>query len=61
VAKYDYSSNEVEYLNFKKGDLLYMLNTEEGNWWFARAKHSGQEGYVPNNYVEEFNSPEAEE
>ena len=63
VAKYDYSSEGLsdKYLSFKKGDLFYMLNTVEGDWWFARAKHSGQEGYIPNNYVAKANTLEAEE
>ena len=63
VAKYDYSSEGLpdKYLSFKKGDLFYMLNTNEEDWWFARAKHSGQEGYVPNNYIAKSNTLEAEE
>ena len=63
VAKYDYSSEGLpdKYLSFKKGDLFYMLNTVEGDWWFARAKHSRQEGYIPNNYVAKANTLEAEE
>ena len=63
VAKYDYSSEELsdKYLSFKKGDLFYMLNTVEGDWWFARAKHSGQKGYIPNNFVAKANTLEAEE
>ena len=62
VAKYDYSSSHGDkYLSLKKGDLLYMLNTVEGDWWFARAKDSGQEGYVPSNFVVEFNTLDAEE
>ena len=54
VGKYDYNSRSIEYLSFKKGDLLYIID-REWTWWFARAKHSGQEGYIPSNYVEEYN------
>ena len=61
VAKYDFSSEGDKYLSFKKGDLFYMLNTVEGDWWFVRAKRSGQEGYIPNNYVAKTNTLEAEE
>ena len=56
VGKYDYSVRTAEDLSFKKGDLLYILNSDDEDWWFARAKHSGQEGYVPSNYVGEYNS-----
>ena len=51
VGKYDYSSRTDDDLSFKKGDLLYIINRDEGDWWYARSKHSGQEGYVPSNLV----------
>ena len=56
VGKYDYSARIAEDLSFKKGDLMYILSTDDGDWWFARAKHSGQEGYIPSNYIGEYNS-----
>ena len=61
VAKYDYTQKTDEDLGFKKGDLLYIIDTNEGDWWFARVKHSGHEGYIPSNFVAEVNSLEAEE
>ena len=61
VGKYDYSSRTDDDLSFKKGDLLYIINTDEGDWWFARSKSTGQEGYIPNNYVAEYKSLDAEE
>ena len=61
-GKYDfYLEEDDKYLSFKKGDLMYMLNMVEEDWWFARSKQTGQEGYVPNNYVAECNSLDAEE
>ena len=60
-GKYDFISEDDKYLSFKKGDLMYMLNMVEGDWWFARSKQTGQEGYVPNNYVAVFNTLDAEE
>ena len=60
-GKYDYFSEDDKYLSFKKGDLMYMLNMVEEDWWFARFKQTGQEGYVPYNYVAEFNTLDAEE
>lgn len=61
VATYDFSLEEDKYLSFKKGDLLYIMNTDEGNWWFAKSKHTGQEGYIPNNYITEYKSVDVEE
>ena len=61
VAKYNFSSERDGDLSFKKGDLLYIINDDHDGWWFAKAKHSDQEGFIPSNYVEEFKSLEAEE
>ena len=61
VGKYDYSSRTDDDLSFKKGDLLYIINTDEGDWWFAKSKSTGQEGYIPNNYIAEYKSLDAEE
>ena len=61
VGKYDYSSRTDDDLSFKKGDLLYIINTDEGDWWYAKSKDTGQEGYIPNNYVAEYKSLDAEE
>ena len=61
VAKYDYGQQTDEDLGFKKGDLLYIVDMSDGDWWLAKAKKSGQEGYIPNNLVAEVNSLEAEE
>ena len=61
VGKYDYSSRTDDDLSFKKGDLLYILNTDEGDWWYAKSKDTHQEGYIPNNYIAEYKSLDAEE
>ena len=60
VAKYDFVSEKDELLNFKKGDLLYIINKEE-EWWYARAKQSGYEGYIPQDSVTDPNSLDANE
>ena len=54
VGKYDYSSRTDDDLGFRRGDLLYVMNPDEGDWWFARSKQTGQEGYIPSNYVAEL-------
>ena len=53
-GKYDYSARTDDDLSFKKGDLLYILSTDKGDWWFARSKDTGQKGYVPSNYVAKY-------
>ena len=61
VGKYDYDSRTDDDLSFKKGALMYIISTDEGDWWFARSKDTGNEGYIPSNYVAEWKSLDAEE
>lgn len=61
VGKYDYDSRTDDDLSFKKGDLMYIISTDEGDWWFARSKDTDKEGYIPSNYVAEWKSLDAEE
>ena len=62
IGKYEFiSEDDNKCLSFRKGDLMYILNNVEGDWWFARSKQTGQEGYVPNNFVAEFNTLDAKE
>ena len=63
VGKYDYFSKANGDLSFKKGDLLYVLNTctDEGVWWFVKSKDTGKEGYIPSTFVAEYNTLDAEE
>ena len=60
VAKYDFVSEKNELLSFNKGDLLYIINKEE-EWWYARAKQSDEEGYIPQDSVVDPNSLDANE
>ena len=57
VGLYDYSSRTDIELSFKKGDLLYIIDSVE-TWcyayYYAISKRTGQEGYIPSNYVAEF-------
>ena len=61
VGRYDFNGSEDEDLSFKKGDLMYIINMDEGSWWLACSKESGKEGYIPSNYVAEWKSLDAEE
>ena len=60
VGKYDYHARKTDELSFKKGDIFYITRSD-GDWWYARLRDSGQEGYVPSNFIAEFNSLNAEE
>ncbi|XP_062316373.1 tyrosine-protein kinase HCK-like isoform X1 [Osmerus eperlanus] len=50
IALYDYEAVNEGDLAFKKGDKLKIL-VESGEWWKAMAMATGQEGYIPSNYV----------
>ena len=60
MAKYNYLSRTSNDLEFKKRDLLYILNSDDEDWWWARSK-SGGEGYIPSNHVAMYGSLDAEE
>ena len=60
IGKYDYDKRADYDVSFKKGDQMYIINTDEGDWWWARLKDSGKEGYIPSNYVAN-NNLDAEE
>lgn len=61
VGLYDYEARISEDLSFKKGERLQIINTADGDWWYARSLSSNQEGYIPSTYVAPDKSYEAEE
>ena len=61
VGKYDFDSQTDDELSFKKGDLLYIISTDEGDWWFGQAMTTGKEGYIPRKGVAKWRSLEVEE
>lgn len=61
VGLYDYDARISEDLSFKKGERLQIINTADGDWWYARSLTSNQEGYIPSTYVAPDKSYEAEE
>lgn len=61
VALYDYAARTNEDLNFSKGERLQVIDSSDGDWWFARSLKTGQEGYIPCNYVAAERSLDAEE
>lgn len=60
IALYDYETRTEEDLRFKKGEHLEILDTKQGDWWFARSKKTRMKGYIPSNYVAKLKSIEAE-
>ena len=39
VATFDYLSKTEEELSFLKGELLYVINTDDNDWWLAIGIH----------------------
>jgi len=58
MAKCDFFSEKDGLLNFKKGDLLYIIK-KEGDLWYGRAQLSDQEGYFPHDRVTDPDSLDA--
>jgi actin cytoskeleton-regulatory complex protein SLA1 len=57
-AIYEYAPKAEGELAINEGDLLYVLEKGEDDWWKAKKKAESddepeEEGLVPNNYVEE--------
>ncbi|XP_023696952.2 tyrosine-protein kinase HCK [Paramormyrops kingsleyae] len=50
IALYDYEAIHDGDLGFKKGEKLKVLE-ESGEWWNAMSISTGQEGFIPRNYV----------
>ncbi|KAG5835964.1 hypothetical protein ANANG_G00249590 [Anguilla anguilla] len=50
IALFDYEGLHEGDLGFKKGDRLKILQ-ESGEWWKAMSISTGQEGFIPSNYV----------
>ena len=62
VALYDYDARTDEDLSFKKGDFLEVEAANcQFDWWMAKSRSNGKTGYIPNNYVAEVKTLEAEE
>ena len=50
-AMYKYDAQHGDELSFDEGDLLYITDMSDNNWW--KAKCGKQSGLIPSNYVEE--------
>jgi hypothetical protein len=49
VAKYDFAGEKSRDLNFKKGDIIRLIDKKANGWWLAEV--DGRIGFVPSNYL----------
>ena len=49
-ALYDFKGNGVDELSFRSGDVINVIQEEDGGWY--NGELNGQKGFVPSNYVE---------
>ncbi|KJH50592.1 src [Dictyocaulus viviparus] len=61
VALYAYDSRADGDLSFKKGDIMYLLDQSNCDWWYVRHQRTGSTGYVPRNFVAKQQTIESEE
>ncbi|KAI8098757.1 P-loop containing nucleoside triphosphate hydrolase protein [Halteromyces radiatus] len=54
-AIYPFHSDQEGEISFEKGDILEIVEKDDNGWWLARL--NGIEGWVPNNYLEEYVAP----
>ncbi|XP_028997585.1 tyrosine-protein kinase Blk [Betta splendens] len=59
VAQHDFKATNDRDLPFKKGDKLKVLQ-QSGEWWLATSVLTGQEGFIPSNYVVRADTLEVE-
>ncbi|KAL4228182.1 Osteoclast-stimulating factor 1 [Mactra antiquata] len=50
-AMYKYDAQQNDELSFEEGDLLYIADMSNSDWWKARC--GNRSGLIPSNYVEE--------
>ena len=57
---YDYHANGEDELEIREGDLVYILEKVEGDWWKAKKRAAEDEeepvGLVPHNYVSQVSA-----
>ncbi|KAM4695350.1 tyrosine-protein kinase Blk [Discoglossus pictus] len=53
VALFDYVPTNPGDLQLRKGEKLELIS-DNGDWWFAKSDLTGNEGYIPSNFVSPF-------
>ena len=54
IAKHNFDPTVDDDLPVKRGDLVYIISTRDGNRWWARLKDSGIVGYIPSTSVMKY-------
>ena len=49
-ALFDFTPQEEGELEFKRGDIIEVIEKDDPNWW--KGKLNNNEGLFPSNYVE---------
>ena len=57
MGTHDYEPEQQEDLGFKKDEQMYIVESDD-DWWLACSKETGKEGYIPRNFVKEYESSE---
>ncbi|XP_038073024.1 tyrosine-protein kinase SRK2-like [Patiria miniata] len=60
IALYDFAAQTEVELSLQKGEMLDIENMD-GDWWLARSTWTGQEGFVPSNYIRRARDIDTEE
>lgn len=53
IGKFDFDGSDSDDLPFKKGEILFVLNKDEDQWWTAR-NCQGLVGQIPVPYVQKY-------
>ncbi|KAG4071655.1 hypothetical protein HA402_011809 [Bradysia odoriphaga] len=53
IGKFDFEGSDGDDLPFKKGEVLYVINRDEDQWWTAK-NADGLIGQIPVPYVQKF-------
>lgn len=61
VAVYDYKERDVSDVSFKKGDRMEVIDDSDGDWLNVIHLTTGEQGFIPGNFVAPELSVESEE
>ena len=50
-ALFDFIAEEDGEISFKKGDILFVVEKPDANWWVGMLGAQGSQGLFPSTYV----------
>lgn len=56
-AEYSFQGENNDELRFKKGDIIFVTQREDGGWWEGTLNEVT--GWFPSNYVKEYKGMES--